>query len=854
MKPKLPPDNNDRSSHKFEAKLKDRILFLPVTKYVLPTFLLAALLLTGVYLTMRFLTISENHFNGTCEVPASYQVNCLPDRQTTYEECTKIECCFDAMTKKCYHTVPSRYGYTKDSLNPNFLQPKQKISPFGSENKPVAVYIEKIAAEHIRINMTALQQLQKNEHDLKVENTKHSENAFQNFSTYSTMTIEVEDDSDLESLFSVTLRRGSELVMTTSKGPLIVTETYWEWNLFLGNSTVYGLNSAELNGTLHWIYNNEEGMIIPGFLGITNDGKGIGCYVDYKGPMEIEVLQSNLIILRGISALENLSINIFSGETPQHVTERFLMFWRNDHTATSTSTNLGLHICPEKLTAIEDVNDMIEQMENRGITWDSYCIHRKFYDTLDRVLDQDELALLANIQRVLTLKRRTILHHVSNLCSYGRNSLASELGHLSLLLESVHGPYVGVYEKERVVYPNWFDKLTHQKYDTEIERYFQASSTSKFLYLRDLWAKDDSNVSMDFPKLDYIPKGLYKLMSKGSIPIDLFSSTDRFHYKVHNYFAREFQAFIGKHAQSTEVELWTEKSNSGWVALRKILNRGIASGLLGKMPSAIYMCSVSFPADDDLCQRWYGIGVAFPYLLAVPENIPGGGWLSDGTSKYIARLLSLRAKLTSYQHSTITEYYSRGAPILVPTYFHYSDDVSLKYIENQFMWGDSILVGAVTLPNTFQVQMHIPGALPWRHIQGGGEVQPTGGISTSISVLAGEIITLLRPGHIIPVHETPGLTSTETRLSVFKLICNLACVDGNCHAEGKIYYSRDAFLHISANDTSIVLKSVFAKIKECSDQTKVLISFMEILGHESITHINLNTSFCDVDVIISTGN
>lgn len=63
------------------------------------------------------------------------------------------------------------------------------------------------------------------------------------------------------------------------------------------------------------------------------------------------------------------------------------------------------------------------------------------------------------------------------------------------------------------------------------------------------------------------------------------------------------------------------------------------------------------------------------------------------------------------------------------------------------------ITGVATLPRTVQVQMHIPGALPWRHLQGGLEVPPTGEKGVSISVLEGEIITLLRPGHIIPVHE-----------------------------------------------------------------------------------------------------
>lgn len=50
--------------------------------------------------------------------------------------------------------------------------------------------------------------------------------------------------------------------------------------------------------------------------------------------------------------------------------------------------------------------------------------------------------------------------------------------------------------------------------------------------------------------------------------------------------------------------------------------------------------------------------------------------------------------------------------------------------------------------------MKIPGNKTWRHLQDGIDVHPTNEKDKiSIVSLEGEIISLVRPGHIVPIHE-----------------------------------------------------------------------------------------------------
>lgn len=82
-------------------------------------------------------------------------------------------------------------------------------------------------------------------------------------------------------------------LLTTSRGPLILTDNYWEWTVLMHDLiTLYGLNKLELNGTVAWNYDCGDGSQTPAFVGVTSKGPGIGLIVEYHGPLETEVLNS----------------------------------------------------------------------------------------------------------------------------------------------------------------------------------------------------------------------------------------------------------------------------------------------------------------------------------------------------------------------------------------------------------------------------------------------------------------------------------------------------------------------------------------------------------------------------------
>lgn len=131
-----------------------------------------------------------------------------------------------------------------------------------------------------------------NSHYLQINlRSKKSQTSFHNISNTDLYGLSVQVNSPA---FSITILRhrfnSTEIkLLTTSLGPLIVTENYWEWTIHLINITLYGLESTFINGTTHWLYNNAQSSKVPAFFGITLDGEAFACYVLYSGPMEIQV-------------------------------------------------------------------------------------------------------------------------------------------------------------------------------------------------------------------------------------------------------------------------------------------------------------------------------------------------------------------------------------------------------------------------------------------------------------------------------------------------------------------------------------------------------------------------------------
>lgn len=106
------------------------------------------------------------------------------------------------------------------------------------------------------------------------------------------------------------------MLFTSSRGPLIASDNYFEWTAFLGTSFIFGLGEMELKpGDKKLLLNSENTHSIPyifAFNNVTNDFHGL--LFSSPGPVEVEVYQSGAVGFRALYS-HNFYVEILTGPT-----------------------------------------------------------------------------------------------------------------------------------------------------------------------------------------------------------------------------------------------------------------------------------------------------------------------------------------------------------------------------------------------------------------------------------------------------------------------------------------------------------------------------------------------------------
>lgn len=270
---------------------------------------------------------SNTQSNYTCNILPGYRIPC-GNNITSSPRCSEANCCFDENVTFCFQTLPSKYQYTMGDGQLEFV-PKMERSPFGRPNKP-KIYLKYEETDKNKLSITLS--------DQKFPEQQNFDFGGENFDYEGTI---FEEDLSVE----VKRRETQEKILSTSEGPLIVSDKYWEWTLDLNTKNLFGLDQLRIPDnvtTTRIIYPNAKHHgIIPKFIA-EQGGKFHGVTIRYSGPLEISVLSSKLIVIRMLSGLP-VAIDLVLGPTPIEVLKQ-----QNVEPVMPPYWALGVHICRYK--------------------------------------------------------------------------------------------------------------------------------------------------------------------------------------------------------------------------------------------------------------------------------------------------------------------------------------------------------------------------------------------------------------------------------------------------------------------------------------------------------------------------
>ncbi|KAE8441776.1 hypothetical protein EG329_004334 [Mollisiaceae sp. DMI_Dod_QoI] len=233
---------------------------------------------------------------------------------------------------------------------------------------------------------------------------------------------------------------------------------------------------------------------------------------------------------------------------------------------------------------------------------------------------------------------------------------------------------------------------------------------------------------------------------------------------------------------------WGGDNTSLWAYMYFSISQALSFSLFGIPMFGVDTCGFNGNTDEELCNRWMQLSAFFPFyrnhntLSAISQE--PYRWASVAEASKTA--MKIRYTLLPYIYTTFYLAHSTGSTVVRALPWEFPNDPTLAAVDNQFMFGDSLLITPVLAQGATTVNGVFPGV-------GSGEVWYDWYNQSAISARPGENITIdaplghipvyVRGGSVLPIQE-PGYTTRECRSNPWGILaaCNM---EGT--ASGQLY-------------------------------------------------------------------
>ncbi len=129
----------------------------------------------------------------------------------------------------------------------------------------------------------------------------------------------------------------------------------------------------------------------------------------------------------------------------------------------------------------------------------------------------------------------------------------------------------------------------------------------------------------------------------------------------------------------------------------------------------------------ELMQRWCELAAFAPVMRSHEGNRPDDNLQYDSTPELLAcfaRWSRVHAALAPYVRHLCDEAAALGLPVQRPLFLHYPDDPELWPVQDQFLYGEDLLVAPVIEQGAVMRPVILPGDASWRHVWTGEDFLP----------------------------------------------------------------------------------------------------------------------------------
>lgn len=162
--------------------------------------------------------------------------------------------------------------------------------------------------------------------------------------------------------------------------------------------------------------------------------------------------------------------------------------------------------------------------------------------------------------------------------------------------------------------------------------------------------------------------------------------------------------------------VWTRDNQSTWEHLRMSLPMLMNIGLSGMAFCGTDVGGFGFDCTGELLSRWMQVGTFTPLFrnhstIGSREQEP---WAFDEITEEInKKYIKLRYKFIPYLYDMMHKCEKSGAPIIRPLLYNYQNDKKTYEINDEFMFGDNVLVSPVVEQGARQKLVYLPKGNSW---------------------------------------------------------------------------------------------------------------------------------------------
>ncbi|MEO9021549.1 MAG: TIM-barrel domain-containing protein [Ginsengibacter sp.] len=247
-------------------------------------------------------------------------------------------------------------------------------------------------------------------------------------------------------------------------------------------------------------------------------------------------------------------------------------------------------------------------------------------------------------------------------------------------------------------------------------------------------------------------------------PLEGYYASGRSGYYEHNNYPLRYTQLVSKITREINHEnlIWSRSSWAGgqrnpvhWGGDAEVSDAGMAGTLRGGL--SLGLSGFSFWSHDiggfsgapkeELFKRWtfFGMFTSHSRVHGFPPREP---WeFSNEFLKVFRKMVEIRYELMPYIFAQAALAAGNGWPMLKAMFFNYPDDPSTWHLDDQFMFGDDMLVAPIMEENTHSRKVYLPWG-KWINYLTKERYEGAQWVSIKDAELPG--IVLVRSGAVIP--------------------------------------------------------------------------------------------------------